>query len=280
MSNENQLQTGSRRTQEELLAQVEAHFRRELPRLDVGLVRGQPYAPYLCPAVGPSTAKVSIIFMSYGYSHRAQLLLQSLDRQEGVGRQQVEIVTVTDATIETSNRFDHRVLHIEPSIHKAKHLNAAAEVASGDILLFTDADALFPPYFLASLLTTVQTPKLHISVRKDLAIPLVERLIADPSLLEYLDYQGLRDALPNRWPFDWIMHTPSGFMHVLPRALFFEARMYDVSFTDFGGYDWEFCNRVFALTGQPILVPDMWAIHMDHPRDYTGGQIRSGQVAL
>lgn len=269
-----------RRTHRQLAGQVKAHLRRKMAKLDVGLVRGQPFAPYLCPDTRGISNTVSLIFMSYGFSRRAQLLIRSLDRQQGIADEQLEIITFADHNLEPSSRFDHRLNRIKPSVHKAYYLNQGADIARGDLLVFTDADALFPPYFLANLLTSVRAPKLHISVRKELPVNLVEWIIEDPSLLEYMDYQGLRDALPDRWSFDWILHTPSGFLHVLSRDLFYRVGGYDVSFTQFDEYDWEFCNRVFAICGQPILVPDMWAIHMNHPRDYTGRQIRSGKVSL
>jgi len=77
-------------------------------------------------------------------------------------RSLIEIVVVsdgsTDGTVDAARRAGaHRVLDL-PRVGKIKALNAGVEAASGEILVFTDADSLVPPDTLDELMANFADP--------------------------------------------------------------------------------------------------------------------------
>jgi hypothetical protein len=263
------------------LEKVRHHLLGEIKNVSVSKVRGIDVPPYICPKVKSISKKVSLIFMSFGYKNRSSVLLKSLVNQKGINSNQLEIIACTNDDINTSDMpFKVIKLPLQKKTHKSLILNNASKKADGDILVFIDADALLPPYFIANVIYNVVLDKLYVSVRKNLDYTLAEILIKNQKIIPNLDYLGLRDILPYYWSYNFLSYTPSGFMHVIQTHLFIQIGRYDESFVNFSDYDWEFASRVAKKFGQPILVPDMWAIHLDHPKDYTGEQIRKMGIKL
>ena len=77
-------------------------------------------------------------------------------------RSLVEIVVVsdgsTDGTVDAARRAGARTVLDLPRAGKIKALNAGVEAASGEILVFTDADSLFQPETLDQLLANFADP--------------------------------------------------------------------------------------------------------------------------
>lgn len=261
--------------------QVKLHLKGELDEISIPNVRGVKRPPYLCPKLTDKNKKTSVIFMSFGYKKRSNILLKSLANQKGINSEQLEIIACTNQLLDISKiPFEVKTFPLEKEIHKTFILNSASAYAKGNVLVFIDADALLPPFFIAHVLHITALDKLYVSIRKNLDYELSEILIRNDTDLSSLDYYGLRDILPYYWSFNFLSYTPSGFMHVLSKNLFYEIGKYDESFKDFSDYDWEFASRIADKCGQPILVPDMWAIHLDHPKDYSGEQIKKMKIEL
>ena len=105
--------------------------------------------------------KISVIIATYNRSDRLRLALKSLDEMAAPSGVCWELIIIdnnsSDSTKEVCNEFQQKNTLIfkyifEPRQGKAYALNEGIREATGDILVFTDDDAIADKYWLTSIL--------------------------------------------------------------------------------------------------------------------------------
>jgi len=109
------------------------------------------------PSAAPSGPFLSVIIAAYNEAACIQAKLASA-LERGYPRERIEVIVVSDASSDATDRLvteygDPRVTLVrqEPRAGKSPALNRGVALARGDVLVFTDANALFGPTALERL---------------------------------------------------------------------------------------------------------------------------------
>lgn len=112
----------------------------------------------------PTTPQISVIIAAYNEEVHLRARIENLFAQEyPAGRMEVVLVSdgSTDRTSAIAGEYARRRVHLieQPRQGKAIALNAGVSAATGEVLVFTDANSEFAPRALTALLMPFADPK-------------------------------------------------------------------------------------------------------------------------
>jgi GT2 family glycosyltransferase len=221
---------------------------------------------------------VSVVVVHYDQQAELDRTLHALARQDHPA-DRTEVVVVDDGSprpprVPAGVRF---VRQEDRGFRVAAARNLGASVATGDVLVFLDADTAPEPGYLRALtrLPALAPDCVTVGRRRhaDLAGAPVdapverlgpERALADPRWLAD-GYRRSRDLLDAD---DRAYRYVIGAVTACSRALFTEVGGFDEGFTAYGGEDWEWAYRAWLAGAVLAHVPDAVAWH-DGP-DWSG----------
>ena len=104
--------------------------------------------------------QISVIMPTLNEEENIRFLLESLDKQTN-GRSEIVVVDggSTDNTVPIAEDYCAKVI-VERGLHEFPSRNVGAKVASGEILLFTSADIIFPRDLLERISENFQDQEL------------------------------------------------------------------------------------------------------------------------
>ncbi|GJF30447.1 hypothetical protein KNE206_31470 [Kitasatospora sp. NE20-6] len=172
--------------------------------------------------------------------------------------------------------------------------NLAVAQATGEVLVFLDADMMLPPGCLENLYTR------HYAHRQNVCIAggmigyddVAERDIDTVTALPYSHYRTILaqleqtdvSGMDERWSpayrspiarFPWV-YARGGFLALPAATLRRHGLHFDEGFDGWGPEDQEWGLRV-AATGTPVLLPqDVYGVHLPHARDISANGVTAG----
>ncbi|MBI2425947.1 MAG: glycosyltransferase family 2 protein [Candidatus Hydrogenedentes bacterium] len=225
------------------------------------------------PTAPAQTPRHSVIIVSTRYARRLQAVLQCLVHQQGIAKQDLEILVAyvpgLDATDDILDGLallhpEFRILRVPmpPSRARAKGfmLNEAMNLARGERITLLDSDILLPPRFFAALdavpnAAFIAPEGRHLLTPRDTAAILLGEIRPWESFDELLngvgDYRHRESG-----------GIPPGFCQTVSRDVIQQIRYPELD--HFEGSDTEFSKQVIRAFGPESRLPGMKLLHLDH----------------
>jgi len=222
----------------------------------------------LLPGWPDEPPRVSVVVAHYRQPDQLARTLAALRAQDHP-RDRLEVIVADDGSPEppTVPPGVRLVRQSDEGFRLAAARNLGAAAASGDILVFLDADTVPEPSFVRQLtrLPALSPDVVAVGRRRHAdfadipldAHPARARVLPEPRWLAEA-YRASRDLLDAD---DRSYRHVIGAVVACSRAFFDETGGFDESFTEYGGEDWEWAYRAWLLGGVFAHVPTAVAWH-------------------
>ncbi len=219
------------------------------------------------PAVTPG-AKVSVVIPAYNESVVLRPCVDSILR---CGYRNLELILVDDGSTDDTLRIMREYEH-DPRVRviwkrnggKGSALNAGIERATGEILVFVDADGVFTPRTIPELLAGFRHERVGAVCGNDQPINVHSPLTALLALLTHVGTGMTRRALALTGMLPIVAGNSGAFRADLVRRLGgfrTDTVGEDLELTwrvQFAGYDVEFAPRALVLAEVPSTLGGLW----------------------
>ncbi|MBI4585892.1 MAG: glycosyltransferase [Planctomycetes bacterium] len=193
-------------------------------------------------------------------------------KRQSYNRGRIQIIAVDDGSVDgtaaAARQAGAEVLRLRPSGPAAAR-NRGAELASGEILLFTDADCIPAPDWIEKMVE----PFADLAVTGAKGIYRTEQTSLTARFVQR-EYESRYRRMRRYESIDFADTYAAGFR----RELFFRAGGYDESFPTSCVEDQEFSFRYSRLPGRMVFVPEavVTHLHADRPWKYFRKKVKIG----
>lgn len=207
--------------------------------------------------MGRSVPAISVVVPAHNAAKTLGACLAGLERQT-VPRHEYELIVVddgsTDATREVAGQFAVRLV-CQPKRGPAAARNLGARGARGDLLLFTDADCVPAPDWIAKMQSPFADPAVAGAkgVYRSRQGSLVARFVQ-------LEYEDKYDRMRGENYIDFVDSYSAAYR----RSIFLENGGFDTTFPSASVEDQEFSFRLARRGYKMVLVPDAAVEHLGH----------------
>ena len=224
----------------------------------------------LVKPVDPSRGdmKLSIILPCYNAADTVGTQLEALANQDGIVSPDVEVIFVENGSRDTSRAIAEQYLDRLPNLHivdasahrgRPQARNAGAKAATGDVLLFCDADDEVAPGWLTAMSQAFATHE-FVACRFD-----VEKL--NYPWLQQARGTPQQDALPRLWYPPFLLYGGGSSLGIT-RALHQAVGGFDETLPFLE--DAEYCVRVQQHTGKELHFVRDAMVHIRHRTSLAG----------
>jgi hypothetical protein len=221
-----------------------------------------------------SSCRVSVVMVSNRFAKRLRLALGNWVRQR-VPSGALEVIVVNPSSPDATHDVVRNAAIANPAVrlcelevstrlarNKGAMINRGVAASRGEWIWLTDADCLFPPNAVASVLGAVDG--------RDTFFYCERRHLTDDTTAELIDAGevGEFEHLAQRVRGD-VNVCPWGYCQILHRSLFERVR-YREDLNAFSDSDNSFVDACRRRGAQPVRLDDLFCLHLVHPFAWGG----------